>query len=107
MQRPATLKPARFPESRTGRVGFIVFGYVDEIDVAYLGTLIPFEHGINCLRQLGATALVDTAGVDPHIIISIVDSLSTATFNLSISRLLLVTGVGEVLEYHLILTPCM
>ena len=50
----------------------VFFGrHIREESVADTGTGVPLVHGIYGFRKLGATSLVDTAGVDPKIAIAV------------------------------------
>lgn len=79
LQRPVSSKPPALPKRpslvgtpiglpRVPEVG-IAFMEVEEVGVADLRFMVPAVHGVDCFRQLDATGLVNTAGVNPDILI--------------------------------------
>lgn len=78
---------------------------VSQIRVAFFGLLIPSKHGVDGFGQLSAAVLVDTTCVDPREIESIIASIFTETFDLSISYFMPghIIWVQHLLERYLFL----
>ncbi len=55
-----------------------VKGKVAEIHVTHICPVVPVVHGVDCLGQLGAALLIDTAGVYPEVVIAVMVCLDTA-----------------------------
>ena len=72
--------------------------------------MVQLVHRIDSLRQLGATALVDAAGVNPNIRVAIALRLIDKALQLLEPLLALPSGVArlpDILEEHLIFLPRM
>jgi hypothetical protein len=69
--------------------------------------LIPPIHGVNCLGELRAGGLVDTARIDPNPVIAMNESLTAATLDFCIA---LQAGgrfkMLDVLKCDLFFLPC-
>ena len=59
-------------------VWVVVVVYILEESIATCCTAVPGVHRVNRFRQLGTARLVDTARIDPHELIPVRESLSTA-----------------------------
>ena len=55
---------------------------IGKVRIADPRPVIPLEHGINGLGELGATRLVDAARIDPDPFEPVFERLSTAVFDL-------------------------
>lgn len=62
LQCPPSLEP--FTRRKRARIPRTI---VFEVDIAFRALFVPPVHGIDSLRELGTTALVDAAGVDPRV----------------------------------------
>ena len=75
--------------------------------IAHAAVEIPVEHRIDSLCQFGAAAFVDTARVNPGILISITLCDFAAVLDFAPSLFSSTRAVVDVLECHLLFAPCM
>ena len=67
LQRPAAGEPLAVLETFSGRVYVLGVPYdVEKIGVAFACSVVPAVHGVDGLRDLGATLFVNATGVDPY-----------------------------------------
>src|SRR4051812_44934182 len=75
LERPTPLEPSAFLEIRfpLPRVR-LLFGFEDrarnigQIDVASSRIVVPAEHGVDSLRELGVVGLVNATGINPKVL---------------------------------------
>jgi hypothetical protein len=86
LQRPTPGEPSTLTKGRIRCIRRLIAARnVAKVREALPCILIPFEHRIDCLRQLGAARLVNAASVDPDVSVAHGSGKRAATPDLEIT----------------------
>ena len=74
---------------------------------AHLRLLVPVEHGVDGLGQIGAAGFVDAASVNPAVINALATSFAASGGDLVVACLCCSLTLTKLPESHLLTSPCM